>query len=319
MKSGDIALGNGLLSDVSQQYKKKSIAAMDITYIPEERIAYNPLNEDISKNGIEELAQLIVMNNGLEQPLVVREYTEEDGNEDYDYVLLTGERRLRSIRYNKEKGIMTDYRVPCVIKELEDIPLPLTDDLKEEFAIAVSNKYRDKTDGDLYLESIRWQKIYKALKDAGEKYINFTDTKGNIVEQKSIVGKRVRELVAEEIGVSQGTEQKIEEIEKRGVAEIKSMLLAGRTNLETAHAVSKLEPEDQKVIAEQTEGKLTKKNVRDLMEKKEEKVVFTKETLEEDMKAISNALDQAEIRIGVEQKKRYDKAIKVLKEIFGGN
>lgn len=314
-KKSEVEIGNGLLSGVSRQYKNTNLM-MDIVYVSEERIAYNPLNQDVSKNDIEEMAQLILMNNGLEQPLVLREYTEKDGDEDFDYMLLTGERRLRAIRMNKERGIMVNYQIPCYIKELEDIPLPLDNNLKEEFAIAVSNKYRDKTDGDLYLESLRWQKIYRALKEAGETYINYTDQEGNVVEQKNISGQRVRELVAAEMGISAGTEQKIEEVEKRGTKELKAALLAGRTNLETAHTISRLEPKEQQKIIKKSEGTIAKKDVQRHIEKTEKEVTITREDWDEAVKPIVEVLEKGGITLKESKMRQYEKAVQTIKKLI---
>ncbi|XCP83609.1 ParB N-terminal domain-containing protein [Roseburia hominis] len=312
----EVEIGNGLLSGISQKYKNVDNLTMDIVYVTEEKIAYNPLNRDVSKNDIEEMAQLIAMNHGLEQPLVLRDYTEKDGEEDFEYILLTGERRLRAIRLNKERGIMTDYQIPCYIKELDDIPLPLDDDLKEEFAIAVSNKYREKTDGDLYLESQRWRKIYKALKAAGESYIDYTDQEGNVIEQKNISGKRVRELVAAEMGISVGTEQKLEEVERKGAEEVKAALLAGKATLETAHALSKLEPEEQRKIVEQAEDVIEKKDVQKHVERKEKEIALTREAWNEDIRPIEEALDCGKVMLKESKMKQYEKAIQTLKKLI---
>lgn len=312
----EVALGMGLLSEVSKQYEAKD-TKLNIVYVREESIAYNPLNKNASMDDIDELAQLIVMNDGLEQPLVLREYTEEDGDEDYEYMLLTGERRLRAIRMNKERGIMTDYRIPCIIRNMDHLSLNLSRELKEDFSVLVTNSYRDKTDADIYDETIRWGKIYRALKANGEEYIDYTDQEGNVVGKKNILGRRVRELVADEIGVAAGTVQKVEEIEKHGTEEVKKALLGGRTNLKTANTIAKLEPEEQRKILKSTNGEITKEIVEKYTDKKEEMFFLTKEVFEKEVEDMLKSLDGVTLKLKASEKKKYDKALETLKKIVG--
>ena len=184
--------GNGLLNEESKKLAQKT---MSIKYIPMDEI--DPNRENFySIAGIDGLANLIKLS-GLQQPLVVMQ--KEDGR----YLLLTGERRLTAIKKLHENGDWGDV-VPCIIQNLDDMDLPLSDDKKLKMNMMVTNQMRDKTDADIATEIREWKEIYSELRKKGIECISLgKNDKGEEIKQE-IKGKKTRELISEQLGISNG-------------------------------------------------------------------------------------------------------------------
>lgn len=230
-------IGTGLLNSEST---KMQTVKMEIEYIKISDIIPNKKNQ-FSMDGIEELAQLIDQN-GLEQPLVVRK------NDAGEYVLLTGHRRLKAIQLLQNEGKWAIDSVPCVVKNLDDIKLPLSEDLKENLAILSTNQTRDKTEADKLLEYRMFTEIYKELKSQGVTCIPVGVNQDGEEVTQELKGVKKREFVAGAMGVSTGQISKYEAVEKNGVEELKNAMLDNKLNIQTAEKISKMEPEEQKEI-----------------------------------------------------------------------
>ena len=138
--------------------------------------------------------------------------------------------------------------VPCVVKNLDDIKLPLSEDLKENLAILSTNQTREKTEADKLLEYRMFTEIYKELKAQGVTCIPVgVDQDGEEVTQE-LKGVKKREFVAGAMGVSTGQISKYETVEKKGVEELKNAMLDNKVNIQTAEKIAKMEPEEQKEI-----------------------------------------------------------------------
>lgn len=173
--------GNGLLNEESKKLAQKT---MSIKYIPMDEI--DPNRENFySIAGIDGLANLIKLS-GLQQPLVVMQ--KEDGR----YLLVTGERRLTAIKKLHENGDWGDV-VPCIIQNLDDMDLPLSDDKKLKMNMMVTNQMRDKTDADIATEIREWKEIYSELRKKGIECISLgKNDKGEEIKQE-IKGKKTRD------------------------------------------------------------------------------------------------------------------------------
>ena len=198
-------LGNGLLNSSSLA---AAVGDYNIRYIPYEQL--NPIDEQhgYSLNGIEELAESIA-DVGLEQSLVV-----EDAG-DGTYSILTGRRRYYAIGLLLKNGNDRYSKVPCKIKKLSDIDLPLSDEGKRRYAIVTTNLEQRKPTAADTAEMIRQlNSVYDELAANGSK------PKG-----------RRREFIAKELGMSPATVGRYEYIEKNADENAKAHLQEGKTGL----------------------------------------------------------------------------------------
>lgn len=240
MKFG--VVGN-LLSDLSLETTRNN--RLEITLIPRSEIRKNTRNGYEISN-VEELAADI-KESGLAQPLEVLAL--EDG-----YRLLTGERRLTAIDRLIASGDW-DMDIPCVVKELEDYDLPLSDDAKEMYAIIRTNRFtRNKSDADLMFESAEWTKIVQELKAAGRSELQITPEDG--AEQEINLQGRTREIVAKTMNLSNGQVAKMDYIRSHGSAELMQGIEQGLVNIATGYQIAGWEQEEQHAFFEQYKGKL---------------------------------------------------------------
>jgi len=243
-KKEPIKVGAGLLNEAS---KAEAYEKMDIQYIPFGSIVPNEKNEGMSMEGIETLAVLIEQD-GLAQPLEVIKVGDK-------YKIITGHRRFAAITSLINRGRMKYEVIPCIVKDLNKIDLPLSDELKEEFAMEASNTYRDKTDGDILLGIRRWKKIIAALKEQGVTVLPEELTVDG--RERDIKGVRTQTLVAEQVGVSKGQVSKFEKVESKGSTELIDSMLDDelRMPVATAAKVADRPKDEQKKIIERAKDK----------------------------------------------------------------
>ena len=179
-------------------------------YIDMDHLRPNKRNE-YKMTDIENLSAMIKLSGGILQNLIVR----PDEEEGY-YIITTGERRWRAARLLRDQGEYPEEfqnTVPCTVSDPEKIDLPLDRDAKEDFSILVTNQYRDKTDGELFMEIQKWKKIIGKLRQAGVEYLpaGYNDGEG---EELQIKGKKTRDIVAAQLGVSDRQVTRFEGVEK---------------------------------------------------------------------------------------------------------
>lgn len=204
----DIKLGTGLFSDVS---KALATSTFKVQHIPFENL--NPNNDEhgFSLEGIDELAESIA-DIGLEQNLVV----EDAGSGSYN--ILTGRRRYYAIKRLLEQGNTKYKTVPCVVKKLSDIDLPIPDDIKRIYAIVTTNAEQRKPTAADTAEMIRkLNTVYDALEAAGAK------PKG-----------RRRDFIASELGISPATVGKYDYISNNADTATKEAVNKGEISLSEA-------------------------------------------------------------------------------------
>ena len=139
----ELQVGAELSSPVS---KTADVSSYEVVNIDMDLIAPNEKN-DFSIDELDELAELIVMSDGILQPLILLPERNEQGM----YILTTGERRWRAAKLLKEQGrypVKYKNTVPCIFRDPKDIELPLSNDTKELFSIMVTNQYRHKKEAD---------------------------------------------------------------------------------------------------------------------------------------------------------------------------
>lgn len=301
-----VKLGEGLLNPAS---KKLAVDLMNIEYIDMDLIDPNSKNE-YSIEGIEQLAQMIKMSGGIEQPLIVCE--KENGR----YNLTTGERRWLSAKLLRDRGEWKHGNsVPCVVKDPKKIDLPLSDDLKETFAILVTNQYRDKTDGDKLLEIRKWKSIFDELRKNGVEYATFMV--GEEEEKRKIKGEKTRVLVAEQMHETPAQIGRFEKLDHHGSDELVQAVLDNRITLSTAETVMKMPPKAQTEFLSETNNKqITTKEAQQYKSKIEEKIKMDDKEFKRDIEEIQKKLSGREVILTESEHKKYKKCIAQLAKIL---
>lgn len=228
-----LKVGEGLLNEASKQLAQKE--AYDIQYLRFDQIILNKNNKyHVSEEEVLELADAI-RKMGLVQNLDVRDI----GNDQYR--LLTGEKRYRALTYLHERGEWKEF-VPVTVRDVEKIDLPINDELKEKYAIIMTNKtQRDYTDEDWLNELNDMEEIYAALREAGvEEY-----------EGQRIKGVKTRDLLMQKMHLSSGQITKLQKINKSGSELVKEAISAGMVNINVGNEIAALPKEDQNAIIEE--------------------------------------------------------------------
>ncbi len=193
-------------------------------------------------NRIEELAESILLQGGVKENLIVRK--RESGG----YEVISGHRRKAAVQYLIEKGENVAHMLPCLEEEYS------TDDEKMLNLIMMNVSQRQLSDSELFKSYEQINDILKRKKENGEKY-----------------GK-LREKIAESLGVSPAQVQKLQNVDNHAITEIKEAVISGDVSLSTANAIAKLDSEEQKKLAEGNLSELKTKDVKKIKDDTVKKV-----------------------------------------------
>lgn len=307
-----LKLGAGLLSDVS-----KSTIKMEVTHIEREKIEKNPKNK-YSIKGIESLKESIRVY-GLSEPLEVKELP--DGR----YMLLGGERRITAIDELIEDESVKDWNeytlIPCVVKDLDDINIELSEENKEKFAILTTNKESRKyTEADKYYEIQAWKEIIGELRKNGVDTFTTADEDG---EEKTVQirGEKTREILAKTTGMSRGQINKYEAVDKNATEDIKNALLNDRLSVAAAAKASKeLTKEEQDNLARASASeKITEKDVTKFKKTESGNKILTLQDFRKDIKGIQALLKDKEIKLDESELRSYYLYINKIEKILGSH
>lgn len=300
--------GSGLLNDAS-----KGVIKLNITNIERDKIKRNPKNNyNISE--IDTLAESIKIY-GIVNPLNVKK------NSDGTYTLLGGERRITAIDKLIEDTNVPDWNeytlIPCVVKDLDNIDLPLSDEMKENFALITTNKESRKyTDADRIFELRMWKEIISELRNKGVDIIDNVQGKGSI----QIKGEKTLDILNKVTGISRGQLQKFNKVEKDADPELLNAILHNDISIGVAEkATELLSPDEQKNLAH--ESKKKKINPTDVANYKNnsDKIELTKAQFAKDIAQIRNILDEGNTSLTQTDKREYDKLIKKLNNLIQKN
>ena len=316
----ELQVGAGLLSPVS---KTADVSSYEVVNIDMDLIAPNEKN-DFSIDELDELAELIVMSDGILQPLILLPERNEQGM----YILTTGERRWRAAKLLKEQGrYPAKYKntVPCIFRDPKDIELPLSNDTKELFSIMVTNQYRHKKEADQLMEVKNWTRIFQELKDNGEEYIpeqlallagTARYGENGEYEPERLVGQKMKTLVSAHVGISEGKVQQINKVEKNASDELMDKLLNNEVSFAAAEKMLERPEEEQNKLLEETTGeKIEVKEVEKRIEEIEKKKVISKQQVESDLKKILERCSQ-EVELGSKEYKKYLNALNQLERVL---
>lgn len=241
-RGNEMSMIQGLLSSTSLKSLQKD--GMNLEYLFIDEIIPNEKNKNRSMNEIERLAQEIFFS-GLEQPLVVRQDKDT-------YLLLSGHRRLAAIQLLRSQGKWNSDKVPCIVKELAQIELPISEDLKETLSMLVTNSTRKNTTTDIAEDLKNWTTIFTELRNQGVEYIPMGIDEQGCELQTTIVGKRTRTLVSEATGIGETQVGQYEKVEKQGSQELKEALKNEQLSVGVASEIATLPEEAQTELLTQS-------------------------------------------------------------------
>lgn len=283
-------------------------------YIDIDKIKPNSKNE-YEMSQIEQLSEMIKLAGGIWQNIIV--LPERDGF----YTITTGERRWRAAKLLQERGLYPEKfegKVPCTIRQIDDIDLPLDKEMKETFAILVTNQYRTKTDGERMMEMKKWREIIASLRKRGVEYL----PSGFQNEGMKIKGTPTRGLIAEQLGVSTGQVSRMESVEKNASPQVLKMLIENQMDLGVAEELVQVDKRKQDTIIRQLEKNrkvgeelVTKADVKEKVAKKLDKISIEKATIEAEFVRIQNNMKNSILLTDIEYK-NYQSILKKLEKIL---
>lgn len=303
-----------VVEDKKEQIESnRTVKDGETVYLDMDKLRPNSKNM-YSMSQIEKLGDLIKLSGGILQNIIVLPEDEEGY-----YTITTGERRWRAARLLREKGLYPEKfegKVPCTIRSLDDIDLPISKEMKEQFAILTTNQYRDKSDGEKMMEMQEWKKIIAALREAGAEYLPMHLTDG---EKVKIKGTPTRELLAGQLGVSTGQIARMETVEKKGSPQLLDMLMNDSMDLSAAEEMLRLNEQEQNETLQQLKrkqrNKITKTEVKAQVEKKLEKKQLDRNTVQAELEKITNNMADT-VTLTDSEYKSYTKLVDKLKKIL---
>lgn len=248
-------LGSGLLSNVSQLEKTGLEKSMFVRF---DELVTNPKNKmSISELKVKELADSI-KNVGLLDPLGVIQLP--DGR----WQIFSGETRYRAISLLREQHEWNaDDLVEVKPKYLDEILPELEDDTKEMYLLLSGNVNRDKTDADRAFEIQAWKKIIEDCRKRGIKIFHAQGQEDDD-EGIQIAGRKTRDIIAQQTGMSRGLVGQYEQVENNGSEALKEALLNNQIPVHLAAGVSKMPKPEQEELVQET---LKEKGESDRIEK----------------------------------------------------
>jgi len=313
---------DSMLNPASREMKQERTKSVEIPICDIEENEKNFYSVD----NVEKLI-LSIRVGGFTNPLLV--FQKADGK----YKLLSGHRRLKAVKELVKMGSWGKDTVPCIIKDLDNVYFPdgreeITDDEKEQFILIQQNDTnRDYTQEDLLEEVARKSALYESFKQKGVERILIgqnPETGENVYQELS--GKRTREIISENMNVSQATVSNIMKINKSGSELLKEKVAEGNVSIGTGKQIASLPVQKQEEIINQSQGeKITDKDVeiyRDNEIKEDKKdstdgVKLDRESLLKDINRLKKSAERYDKPdLTPNQYKRYQRALETLEKIL---
>lgn len=187
-------------------------------------------------NRVEEFAETILGQGGVKDNLVVRPL--ETGG----YEIISGHRRRAAVQYLLDNGENVSRYLPCLVQSYND------DDSRMLDIVLMNVSARQISDSELWKSYEIVDRILKSKKSAGEKF------------------GRVREKLAECLGVSPAQVGKMQNVEKYAIPAVKEAVENGEISISTANEIAKLDEEIQEQLAESDLSNVKHKEVKKISE-----------------------------------------------------
>jgi len=172
---------------------------------------------------IEEFAETILGQGGVKDNLIVRPL---DTN---GYEIISGHRRKAAVQYLLDNGENISRYLPCLIQNYDDND----DKILDIVLINVSN--RQISDSEMWKSYEVVDKILMRKKEAGEKF------------------GRVRNKLAECLGVSPAQVGKMQNVDRNAIEPVKEAVSNGEISISTANEIAKLDEDKQEEIIKKSD------------------------------------------------------------------
>ncbi|MCM1508074.1 MAG: ParB N-terminal domain-containing protein [Ruminococcus flavefaciens] len=174
-------------------------------------------------NRIEEFAETILGQGGIKDNLVVRPL--DNGG----YEIISGHRRRAAVQYLLDNGENISRYLPCLVQNYEDNDDKLLD------IVLMNVSSRQISDSEMWKSYEIVDRILKNKKSKGEKF------------------GRVRDKLAEYLGVSTSQVKKIQNIDNNAIEPVKNAIENGELSISTANEIAKLDENEQEELIEKSD------------------------------------------------------------------
>jgi len=185
---------------------------------------------------VDSFADIILAQGGVKENLIVT--PREEGG----YEIISGHRRSSAIRLLIERGENISHLLPCLVQVYADEQAKIMDLICENIGT------RQLNDQELWQS---YEQMNQVMQD-----------------QKSVIGRkfgRIREKLAEKLGISSSQVSKLQHIQNSAVPEVQEAISDGTLSINTANEIAKLKPEMQQELMK--EDAVTPKKIRDAKKK----------------------------------------------------
>lgn len=188
-------------------------------------------------NRIEEFAETILGQGGVKDNLVVRPL-------DNGYEIISGHRRRAAVQYLLDNGENISRYLPCLVQNYDDNDDKLLD------IVLMNISSRQISDAEMWKSYEIVDKILKNKKSAGEKF------------------GRVRDKLAEYLGVSTSQVRKIQNIDNNAIESVKNAVSNGEISISTANEIARLDEDEQEKVMKSAPDTISHKNVKKINDNK---------------------------------------------------
>ena len=213
----------------------------------------NQKTTSLSIDRIEEFAETILGQGGVKDNLVVRPL--ESGG----YEIISGHRRKAAVQYLLDHGENISRYLPCLVQDYSD------DDTRMLDLILMNISSRQISDAELWKSYEILTKVLQNKKESGEKF------------------GRVRDKLAELLGVSSSQVRKLENVKKNAVPEVVEAVKSGELSISTADEIARMDDLEQEELMQQDLSSIRHK---DIKKRNDEKAVIYDTKSESDEKAV---------------------------------
>lgn len=188
-------------------------------------------------NNIEEFAETILGQGGVKDNLIVRPL--DDG-----YEIISGHRRKIAVQYLLDKGENISRYLPCLVQNYDDNDDKLLD------IVLMNISSRQISDSEMWKSYEIIDKVLKNKKSAGEKF------------------GRVRDKLAEYLGVSASQVRKIQNIDNNAIEPVKTAIENGELSISTANEIARLDEDEQEKVMQSAPKTISHKDIKKINDDK---------------------------------------------------
>lgn len=210
-------------------------------------------------NRIEEFAETILGQGGVKDNLVVRPL-------DSGYEIISGHRRKAAVQYLLNNGENISRYLPCLVQNYDDNDDKLLD------IVLMNISSRQISDAEMWKSYEIVDRILKNKKSAGEKF------------------GRVRETLAEYLGVSASQVSKMQNVDRNAIEPVKKAVSNGEISISTANEIARLDEDEQEKIMESSPDAISHKNIKKINDNK--KIATYGNFSEDDMSELDSESDE---------------------------